>query len=48
MTKDMRDLLSAFNENGVEYLVVDGYAFGVHLEPRATNKRHLKGRSHPK
>jgi hypothetical protein len=36
MTKDMKDLLSIFNARGVEYLVIGGYAFGVHLEPRTT------------
>jgi len=36
MGKDLRELLLAFNEHGVEYLVVGGYAVGVHSEPRAT------------
>jgi hypothetical protein len=36
MGKDLKELLLAFNEHGVEYLVVGGYAVGVHPEPRAT------------
>ncbi|HTV04285.1 MAG TPA: hypothetical protein VME86_02875 [Acidobacteriaceae bacterium] len=34
--KDLRELLLALNVHGVEYLVVGGYAVGVHSEPRAT------------
>jgi hypothetical protein len=36
MGEDLKDLLRAFNANAVKYLVVGGYAFGVHAEPRAT------------
>ena len=36
MGRDLRELLLAFNEHGVEYLVIGGYAVGVHSEPRAT------------
>jgi len=36
LTKDMKDLIRAFNAHGVEYLLVGGYAFGVHAQPRAT------------
>lgn len=36
MQKDFKELLSAFRAHGVEYLVVGGYAVGVHSEPRAT------------
>lgn len=36
MPKDLKDLLSAFNDQHVRYLIVGGYAFGVHAEPRAT------------
>jgi len=36
MQSDLKELLLAFNEYGVEYLVVGGYAVGVHSEPRAT------------
>jgi hypothetical protein len=37
-TKDMKELIHIriFNEHGVEYLLVGGYAFGVHTQPRAT------------
>lgn len=37
MPKDLKELLRAFNDHGVKYLIVGGYAFGVHAEPRATN-----------
>lgn len=33
---DFRDLLAEFAAGGVEYLVVGGYAVGVHAEPRFT------------
>ena len=36
MPKDLKELLRAFNDNAVRYLIVGGYAFGVHAEPRAT------------
>ncbi len=36
MNKDLKELLLAFNAHAVEYLVVGGYAVGVHAEPRAT------------
>jgi hypothetical protein len=36
MQKDLKELLLAFHEHGVEYLVVGGYAVGIHSEPRAT------------
>jgi len=36
MPKDLKELLRAFNDHGVKYLIVGGYAFGVHAEPRAT------------
>jgi len=41
MSKDMKDLLRVLNAHSVEYLVVGGYAFGVHLEPRATKDLEL-------
>lgn len=34
--KDLRELLLALNAHEVEYLIVGGYAVGVHSEPRAT------------
>lgn len=36
MNNDLKELLSVFNAHKVEYLVVGGYAVGVHAEPRAT------------
>jgi len=36
MPDDLKELLLAFNDNGVRYLIVGGYAFGVYAEPRAT------------
>jgi predicted nucleotidyltransferase len=36
MPEDLKEVLRAFNDHGVKYLIVGGYAFGVHAEPRAT------------
>jgi hypothetical protein len=36
MNSDYKDLLSAFNEAGVRYLIVGGYAVIEHTEPRYT------------
>ncbi len=36
MSPDFSDMLSALNEEGVEYLVVGGYALAAHGLPRAT------------
>ena len=36
LPKDLKDLLLAFTDQHVRYLIVGGYAFGVHAEPRAT------------
>jgi Nucleotidyl transferase of unknown function (DUF2204) len=36
LPNDLRELLLAFSEHGVEYLLVGGYAIGVYAEPRAT------------
>ena len=36
MPDDLKELLRAFNDQAVKYLIVRGYAFGVHAEPRAT------------
>ena len=36
MPEDLKELLRAFNDQKVKYLIVSGYAFGVHAEPRAT------------
>jgi hypothetical protein len=45
LTKDMKDLIRAFNSNSVEYLIVGGFAFGVHAQPRATKDLDLFVRS---
>jgi hypothetical protein len=45
MPKDLKELLRAFNDHAVKYLVVAGYAFGVHAEPRATKDLDLFIRS---
>jgi len=37
----MKELIRTFNEHGVEYLLVGGYAFGVHAQPRATKDLDL-------
>ena len=36
MNSDFSDLLQALNDEQVEYLVVGGYAVGMHTEPRYT------------
>jgi hypothetical protein len=36
MHRDFKELLSAFNEGHVKYLVVGGYAVSMHAEPCAT------------
>lgn len=41
LPNDLRELLLAFNAHGVEYLLVGGYAVGIHAEPRATKDRDL-------
>jgi hypothetical protein len=41
INSDFRDLLRAFNEAGVRYLIVGGYAVMVHTEPRYTKDLDL-------
>jgi hypothetical protein len=41
MPKDLKELLRAFKDHTVKYLIVGGYAFGVHAEPRATKDLDL-------
>ena len=36
MDKDLRELLSALNAQHVKYMVVGGYAVGIHAQPRVT------------
>jgi predicted nucleotidyltransferase len=45
LPEDLRQLLLAFNEHGVEYLVVGGWAVGFYSEPRATKDIDLFIRS---
>jgi hypothetical protein len=41
LPSDFVELLAAFAEAGVEYLLVGGYAVGFHAEPRATKDMDL-------
>jgi hypothetical protein len=41
LNPDFRDMLSAFIEQGVEFLVVGGYAMAAHHLPRATKDLDL-------
>ncbi|HLW89841.1 MAG TPA: DUF6036 family nucleotidyltransferase [Roseiarcus sp.] len=36
MYPDFKELLSIFNDRGVKYLIVGGYAVSFHAQPRAT------------
>jgi hypothetical protein len=40
-SQDFKELLSAFNEHRVKYLVVGGYAVAIHAQPRATKDLDL-------
>jgi len=37
LEKDFKEFLRLFNSNGVEYLLIGGYAVGIHGFVRATN-----------
>jgi hypothetical protein len=37
LPQDFKELLKSFNENKVKYLVIGGYAVGIHGHVRATN-----------
>jgi len=41
MDKDFKELLSAFNDHNVKYLIVGGYAVSYHSEPRFTKDLDL-------
>lgn len=41
LTSDMKELIRAFNDSGVKYLLAGGFAYGVHAEPRATKDLDL-------
>lgn len=45
MSEHLKELLRAFNAHAVKYIVVGGYAYGVHAEPRATKDLDLFIRS---
>src|SRR5262249_11794917 len=45
MPEDLKELLRAFNDHGVKYLIVGGYAFAVHADPRATKDLDILIRS---
>lgn len=47
LNPDFRDILSAFIEAGVEFLVVGGYAMAAHRLPRATKDLDLWVRPSP-
>src|SRR5665213_1377782 len=36
MDRDLKELLSALNAHSVKYIVIGGYAVGVHAQPRVT------------
>jgi predicted nucleotidyltransferase len=38
---DFRDLLEEFAREGVEHVIIGGYAFGFHVQPRATKDLDL-------
>jgi hypothetical protein len=48
MTKDLKELLRAFNANADRYPIIGGHAFGVHAQPRATKDLYLFIPSDPK
>ena len=43
LNPDFRDLLSIFNEENVEYLLVGAYALAAYGNPRATKDRQAPG-----
>lgn len=45
MPRILKELLLSFNEHAVKYLIIGGYAFGVHAEPRGTKDLDLFIRS---
>src|SRR5271166_3911832 len=40
-SQDFKELLSAFNEHRVKYLIIGGYAVAIHAQPRATKDLDL-------
>ncbi len=47
LNPDYRDMLSAFADAGVEYLVIGAYALAAHGHPRATGDMELWVRRSP-
>lgn len=47
LNPDFNELLSVFNDHNVKYLVVGGYAVGIHAQPRATKDLDLFIRPDP-
>jgi hypothetical protein len=47
MYPDLKELLSAFNAHSVRYLIVGGYAVGLHAQPRATKDLDLFVKADP-
>jgi hypothetical protein len=45
LPKDFSELLESFNANGVEYLLVGGYALAHHGAPRYTGDLEALGES---
>jgi hypothetical protein len=45
MPDDLKELLRAFSDHAVKYVIVGGYAFGVYAEPRATKDLDILIRS---
>ena len=41
MNSDFKDLLKAFEETSVRYLVIGGYAYAEHVEPRYTKDLNI-------
>ena len=37
LARDFKEFLKSFNSNGVEYLLIGGYAVGIYGHIRATN-----------
>ena len=47
MDENLKQLLSAFNANHVKYVVIGGYAVGVHAQPRMTKDMDVLIESSP-
>ena len=47
LTKDLKDILKAFNAHSVQYLIIGAHALSVHAEPRSTKDLALFVRSEP-